>query len=290
MPSKPTIQPGAIRLFLLILILYTSGSVFADNISPGDLKGTWRSQKNELELDESGNFQFSEGTGLVPFMFKGDWHLSETTLELKVHSGKALGQPAIQLTDEEFSFPVNISRTEEGEIILVLDKISHRKISDQTTFPFEWEKDTDEERNDKPIDSWFIRPLIFPFPRVNINVEPGENDSLSFQIVGSRNVTGFYQIDIWQPEDESPRWSARLNHNTRKKKLVYGGPLEAPARQLFPEDPETPPRPLNRNRPFFVQLEVSYRLIFPPSLGMDPMVYKFEFTENGKMQIREILP
>lgn len=271
---------GWMSLFLSFIL---PGWVLAEDIRPDDLIGTWREGDQTLELDASGTFMIYNQAGFLPTKIQGEWHLEMPTILLEPRSGKIIGEPARGIQGEGFFFHFSISRTEKGEILLTTEDEVYQKHSDQTTFPWEWRMATKEDLKEPSESGWFIRPPVFPFPRMNIRVEPGENGSLTFRLRGSRNVTGIHQIDIWQPGDESPRWTARLDNSTRKMQLGYGDPLEPPSRQLIPQDRETPPRPLDRNLPFFVRLEVSYRLILPPSLGMDPMYYAFEFTGDGRV-------
>jgi hypothetical protein len=273
-----------VRFLYLLFSTFLAGGALAEEIQIEELTGTWHGPRSTLELDASKTFLISEKSGLLPIRLKGGWHLEDSNLFLQVNSGKIAGDSiAIAIDDEELTLPVKISRSDEGEIILILEDEALRKHSDVTSFPWEWEIVEVEDRPEPSGSGWFIRPPIFPYPRVSIRIVPGEDDTLSFRLRTSRNIFGIEQIDVWQPGDETPRWSAYPGDHARNMRFGYGESIGPSARQLIPEDPETPPAPLDRSQPFFVRLEVSYRLTFPPSLGNDPFFYAFEFTEDGRV-------
>jgi hypothetical protein len=121
-------------------------------------------------------------------------------------------------------------------------------------------------------------------PSADVQCATNATGEIEISITGNARVTGFGKLAIWQEGQTNYLWVVDLRHRGRTLTFAYANPKNEKARQLYPPHASVKPKPLSRDKRFFIRVDVSYKLIIPPSLGADPMYFGFEFGDDGRMR------
>ena len=107
---------------------------------------------------------------------------------------------------------------------------------------------------------------------------------LDITITGNARVTGFGELAIWQEGQTNYLWVADIRHRGRSVSLTCGNPNNEKTRQIYPTNPSAKAKRLSDENSFFIRVDVSYKLLTPPSLGADLMYFGFEFADDGSIR------
>jgi hypothetical protein len=253
--------------------------------------GTWRlgNVKGTLQLDKHHSFLLTYYTKtLVDLELRGAWKINGVSLIL-VPEQVRQNEVAVKATGFPSALKGTVSVASDGSRVLHLERDDYLFVSDRATVPDPWEISPLPKKDaiDAPPFITVSRGILTGLrllPSADVQCETNTAEEVEITITGNARVTGFGKLAIWQEGQTNYFWIVDLRHRGRSINFVYGEPKNDKARQLHPTDAQGKPKSLSRHKRFFIRVDVSYKLMMPPSLGADPMYFGFEYADDGSIR------
>jgi hypothetical protein len=285
MSNERTFPLRLVTCVALLTILVCTPSL--GELSP---VGTWRlgNGKSSLQLDRHHSFLFTDIETLIGLELRGAWETNGVSVIL-VPEQVRLNEVAVKATGFPSALKGTVSVASDGSRVLHLERDDYLFVSDRATVPDPWEisplpkKDAIEAPPFIAASRGILTGLRL-LPSADAQCATDAAGEVEINIKGNARVTGFGKLAIWQEGQTNYLWVADLRHRGRTVSLTYGNPNNEKTRQIYPTNPSAKAKRLSDDHRFFIRVDVSYKLLIPPSLGADPMYFGFEFADDGSIR------